>query len=302
MVHTIIVTYNGMQWIDRCMRSLMESLHPAPAIVVDNGSSDGTCEYLEQHFPDVVLARPGKNLGFGAANNIGLRMAMEAGADHAFLLNQDAWVQPDTIGRLVQASKDHPKFGVLSPMHLNGSGDALDRSFSNYLAPQRCPGIYSDLALGRAHLEPYALPMVNAAAWLITSACLNTVGGFNPSFFHYGEDDNYAHRVAFHGLKMGVLATAWIHHDRDQEGKNSYFEPGLLAARRLRIVSADPNKDLRPFQEMRNLRLSMVRDILSLQRTAYHVDKERYRLLRRSVDPGVLANRTRSMAVGPTFL
>ena len=93
----IVVTYNGMEWIDRCLDSLLCSTLRPDVFVVDNGSTDGTQEYVHSHFPEVFFRQNETNLGFGRANNIGLRFAIEGGYSHVYLMNQDAWVEPDTI-------------------------------------------------------------------------------------------------------------------------------------------------------------------------------------------------------------
>jgi len=90
-VSVIIVSYNFEQWIDRCLGSLRRSTSPISVIVVDNGSKDKTTQIIEKNYPEVHLIKTGANLGFGKANNIGIRYAMEQGADYFFLLNQDAW-------------------------------------------------------------------------------------------------------------------------------------------------------------------------------------------------------------------
>lgn len=69
---TIIVTYNGMKWIDKCIHSVISPSIKSDIFVVDNASSDGTPDYIAKNFPTVLLTRSSKNLGFGAANNIGL--------------------------------------------------------------------------------------------------------------------------------------------------------------------------------------------------------------------------------------
>ena len=93
-IFTVIVTYNAMQsnWIDKCLRSLQNSTIASTAIVVDNGSTDGTCEYVPNTFPDAVWLPQNKNLGFGQANNIGIRYALKNNADYILLLNQDATI------------------------------------------------------------------------------------------------------------------------------------------------------------------------------------------------------------------
>lgn len=222
-VFAIIVTYNGLTWIDKCISSLYASTLPLEILVIDNASTDLTVENIEKKFPKVCIIRQDLNHGFGQANNIGLRKAYDMGADYVFLLNQDAWIESNTIENLVKIAEENKTFGILSPIHLNGSGSALDYNFSKYISPEKCKNLYSDIYTGNIKKTPYEALFVNAAAWLISRNCLATVGGFNPLFFHYGEDDNYVHRLNFHGFKLGVVATTRIFHDRENQEISTYF-------------------------------------------------------------------------------
>lgn len=123
---TIIVTYNAMKWIDRCIGSLQQSTIPTDIFIVDNGSTDGTIDYIRHHFPEVRLSVQKQNLGFGQANNIGLRLAISEQYDYVLLLNQDAWIASDMLQQLLDAADGQ---SLLSPVHLNGQGTALDRNF-----------------------------------------------------------------------------------------------------------------------------------------------------------------------------
>ncbi len=216
-VYTIIVTYNGMTWIDKCLSSLVASSYPTTIIVIDNGSTDNTVEFVREKFPQARLIATGKNLGFGQANNVGLEMVLEEGAGHAFLLNQDAWVEKGTIGELVAMQTKQPQYGILSPVHLNGAGTALDGYFADYLLQSDIKPQLSAWLLDKPLDGPAVIStsFVNAAAWLISADCLRKTGGFDPIFFHYGEDVNYTQRVLFHGFKIGVDTKARICHDRE---------------------------------------------------------------------------------------
>ena len=92
-IFAIVVTYNGMRWYDRCFGSLRNSDMPVETIVIDNASTDETVSYIKEHFHEVCLIESKENLGFAKANNIGIKRALDNGADYVFLLNQDAWVE-----------------------------------------------------------------------------------------------------------------------------------------------------------------------------------------------------------------
>ena len=96
-VVTIIVSYNGIKWIDNCLSSLINSNVKTDVIAVDNGSTDGTLAYLKQCKWLTYLHASEENLGFGKANNIGLEIAHRKKYKYIFLLNQDAWVESNTL-------------------------------------------------------------------------------------------------------------------------------------------------------------------------------------------------------------
>ncbi len=242
-VYIVIVTYNPKKWIDRCFSSLRESSIPLKTIVIDNLSSDGSQGVIQEKYPEVDFIDAQQNLGFGKGNNIGIKKAYDAGADYVFLLNQDAWIENDTIVKLVEMANQNPEYGVISPMHLNGNGSSLDYNFSYYIAVGLSKILFSDMYLNTYENKIYSQKFVNAAAWLLTRKCIENVGGFNPSFFHYSEDDNYCQRVLYHGFKIGVVPMARIYHDRDSKIKGVYFTNFQLNFKREMIAElSNPNK------------------------------------------------------------
>ena len=205
-----------MQWIEKCIHSLISSSIPVEIVVIDNGSKDQTIKFVRDNFPYVSMVETGKNNGFGFANNIGLKIARANNADFVFLLNQDAWVEKDTIVNLITAQKENPEFGIISPLHMNGSGSALDLYFRNYLIASSSIEFVSTEKYNQSGKKNLInAKFVNAAAWLISKSCLTRTGDFDPIFFHYGEDWNYIHRAIYWGFKVGICSRARIYHDRE---------------------------------------------------------------------------------------
>ncbi len=202
-VFVIIVSYNGEKWLEKNLSSLKNSIYPVKTIVVDNNSSDASSEIIRS-FQDVQLINSKENLGFGLANNLAMKEALSKDADYLFLLNQDTWVFPETIGNLVSAAEEYNNFGILSPLHYSGNEVVLDESFETYWNRkiQTFDGKIDEV------------PFVNAAAWLIPRRVVEKVGYFEPLYRHYGEDRNYATRVLFHNFKIGIVTNANICHDR----------------------------------------------------------------------------------------
>lgn len=203
-IHIIIVTYNAMKWAERCFTSLRKSSVPVKCYVIDNGSTDGSQEYIKKHFPEVDFTQSEINLGFGKANNIGIEKAYKDGADFFYLMNQDAWLYPDSMEKMLEIYDNHPnpsEIGIISPIHVDGTEKHMDIFLDQYIAKNyEKTRMISDLYFQT--LKPYyEISFVNAAHWLLPKKTIETIGGFNPYFFHYGEDDEYVNRIHFHQKK-----------------------------------------------------------------------------------------------------
>lgn len=241
-VFAVVVTWNGMRfdWLDKCLGSLQTSTVPIKTIVVDNGSTDGTVDYIRNNFTEIITIENEQNLGFGQANNRGLKKALELGGQYFFLLNQDAWVNPDCVEKLTIHLKNNADYGIVSPIHLNGTGDSLDPFFASLMNSEKCPNFYSDFVLAKVKNEVYECEFINAAAWLMSRECVRKVGGFSPAFFHYGEDDNFVQRLKYKGLKIGVLACTHIFHDKKNSTTSAHSDNKEFRRRMIKLILSHP--------------------------------------------------------------
>lgn len=215
-IYVIIVTYNAMKWIDRCLSSVITSTIKSKIVVIDNNSTDNSVEYIKENFNEVIILPNNKNLGFGKANNLGIKYALDNNCDYVYLLNQDAWVEKDTFEILINSAKQNKEYGILSPLQVTANKTYLDKNFSKYCSSMYCNSLIDDLLLKKDRIQDiYKIDFVMAAHWLITKDCLKIIGGFNPSFPHYGEDENYIHRLTFHKLKVGICPKTSAVHDRE---------------------------------------------------------------------------------------
>ena len=238
-VFVIIVTYNGRYWYDKCFSSLRESSVPVTTVVVDNASTDGSVPYLREHFPEVVILESKENLGFGKANNIGMRYALDHGCDFVFLLNQDTWIETDSIMGLIRIHQSYPGYGILSPMHLKADGRSLYIQIEDGNTDHGNKFL-SDCYFGTLE-DVYTFTYVNAAAWLLPRVTLEKVGGFDPMFIHYGEDDDYLNRIRYHGLKLGLCPKSQIVHDH-QASVNPLVNSRLRRYQTLLVRFLDLNR------------------------------------------------------------
>lgn len=204
----VVVCYNGMRWLERCLDSVESSSVKADLFVFDNGSSDGSADFVSGRYPLACLKRSSENLGFARANDIGLRYALSHGYDFVYLLNQDAWVLPETFERLMGAFGTG-RWGIVSPMQMRADMTNPDKRFRrHYHGPMEPSG------------EVLPVRFMMAAHWMLSVECVRKTGLFSPAFNHYGEDNNYCDRVRYHGFGVGVLPSAVAVHDRQARKVN----------------------------------------------------------------------------------
>lgn len=212
-VAVVIVTFNAETLIEACLDALRMHAPEAWIVVVDNASTDQTCRIISQGYPAVYLLKNRHNIGFGRGNNLGIRVALQQGAAHILLLNQDALVTPGALSALTRHLDEHPQAGIAAPLQVTRDPASLEprtlrgylqRHFTAYLA-ESCMG------RSRAWYEGFG---VNAAAWCVRSETFLRCGGFDPVFFMYGEDDDLLARWAYHGVAFHLVPAARIVHLR----------------------------------------------------------------------------------------
>jgi GT2 family glycosyltransferase len=167
--------------------------------------------------------------------------------------------------------------GVISPLHLNGKGNAMDANFLEYFLRSGSVREWAESGLLEKDLPSIVrTDFVNAAAWLVSADCLRNVGGFDPIFFHYGEDDNYAQRVRYWGFDMAVLTGTRIRHDRESR-RGAVTLPQQMKKEWVRILIWACNvrrKGYRTFIVRRTLRHGMqallAASMLKMPLSGYH--------------------------------
>lgn len=234
----IVVTHFGEFFIERCLKSILNFENPL-IIVVDNNSKDKTISIIEEKFKLVNLIKLNGNIGFGKANNIGIRKAKELGAKYIYLLNQDSYLHSGSIKNMVDLIDSNPDLAILSPIHLSGNLEKLDYLFQIYLNPNDTQELINDAVL--RNLKPlYYSKFINAAAWLVPVWVFEKFGMFHPIFDHYGEDLDFILRVRKAGYKIGVSTNHFISHDRPQK-KSGNIELKKIELKRRQLLAEYTN-------------------------------------------------------------
>lgn len=272
-VYTIIVAYNGVNWLQKCIDSLLASSFITQIIVVDNCSVDSTLSLLSSEYTDKIqVIKNTANVGFGQANNIGISFALKNNADFVFLLNQDAFVQDNTIDKLLDLAIQNPTYGVISPIQLNYEGDDLEQYFKYFIQKNAAVEMFTDVLLRKNIKSVYQVPFVQAALWFIPAKIFIEIGGFDPIFFHYGEDNNFCQRVLFHEYNIGIASDIFAYHQGTKIMDNSSIENFsvlyfLSLEKKLKMYYADINFCLTPnIIKIAKIKLvkSIVKSILKL--------------------------------------
>lgn len=298
----IVVTFKGQRWYERCFTSLRNSSIPVQVVVVDNASGDGTVEFIKDRFPEIHLIESMENLGFGRANNQGMRYALDHGCDCVFLLNQDAWVEPDTFERLIDIHQRHPEYGILGPVQVNAEKTkVLDGVLQFLVNPDNVnKQMFSDFVMGTID-EVYPVAEINASAWLLPRKTLETVGGFDPLFLHYGEDWNYLSRVLYHKLKVGLTPHIQVVHDCEQhvdrpKGYTMEFEKWLL------IRSADLlYPDTQVDDMIKQYRRTALIKLLTFHKSTFKENYHAWHFLKRHKE-SVIRSREQNVKIGANWL
>jgi GT2 family glycosyltransferase len=203
----VVVTYDALPWIEQCLASLSGT----PTVVVDNGSGDGTVELVRSRFPDVDVVES-ENRGLAAGWNIGIR---RAASRYVLLLNSDAWLVGDALGRLVTFADRRPEAAVVAPRLLNQDG-SLQRSvrgfptlwrlateyfFLRKLAP-RSPVLNGFYAGGFDHDEVREAEFVMGACMLVRRSAIDQVGLLDEDFFLFSEETDWCYRFRRAGWQV----------------------------------------------------------------------------------------------------
>ncbi|WP_245701113.1 glycosyltransferase [Sanguibacter gelidistatuariae] len=215
-VEVVVVAYGSPHLLDRTLAPIAQSF---PIIVVDNSSNQvirRLCERYGARYID-----PGRNSGFAAGVNEGLRAMLNPDAD-VLLLNPDAVVQPQDVRRLQQALRSDPDLASVGPTQVDEHGAA---SRVIWPFPSPAGSWLTTIGLGALHRRE---DFVIGSVLLIRGQALADVGGLDERFFLYAEETDWARRARHAGWHHGVVTTATAMHvgggtSDDTRLRDTYF-------------------------------------------------------------------------------
>ena len=238
----IIVNYNVKYYLDQCIRSVLRAFEemntPAEIIVVDNHSADGSVDYLEKRYPQMLypmvrFVRSAHNLGFARANNIAIRQSR---GEYVLLLNPDTIVGEDTLKASVDFMDAHEDAGAVGVRMLGAQGRRAMESRRGLPTPMVsffkmlgfCNRWPHHRLFGKYYMgylpwdEPCQIEVVSGAYCMLRRKALDEVGLLDEDFFMYGEDIDLSYRVLKGGYHNYYLPVDILHYKGESTQKSSF--------------------------------------------------------------------------------
>ena len=183
----IIVTLKSENIIHECIKSINQNV---PIIVVENSNNQKFQKDLESQYKNLKCILSGSNIGMGAGNNIGIKLAK---TDYVYILNPDATLETNTLEEIFLASKKIPDFSILSPAN-------TDLDFPNYKK------------ISKENNEPFQVEYVDGFSMLINKKKFKENNYFDKNFFLYLENNDLCLRTTRAGGTIFIIPTARVNH------------------------------------------------------------------------------------------
>ncbi len=205
----IIPNYNGKQFLESCFVSLENQDNSFEVVVIDNGSNDGSVEYIKENYPDFTLIENSENLGFSKAVNQGINISH---SKYVFLLNNDIELGLNCISNLLKCIKsDENIFAAASKMIQYNDRSKIDDAGDEYtifgwtkkVGNGKSPDLYT---------QEREIFSACAGAAIYRRSVLNKIGLFDENFFAYMEDVDISYRARIHGFKCVYCSDAVVYH------------------------------------------------------------------------------------------
>jgi GT2 family glycosyltransferase len=220
---TIVVNWNGRSHLERCLYSLTEqSLRGCEIVVVDNGSEDGSVEWIRKRFGEqIAVVSHNTNLGYAAGLNTGIRVAR---GRYIFALNNDTEVAVECLETLVEAADRDPTVGACAPKILSYDNRTVIDNVGHLLYPD-------GLSRGRGRLEvdrgqydrTEDILLFSGCAVLLRREMLADIGLFNEELFAYCDDTDLGLRAQLAGWRCRSVPGAVVYHK--YSGSSAHYSP-----------------------------------------------------------------------------
>lgn len=226
-ISVIIVNYNVRYFLEQCVLSIKAASKnfQVEIIVVDNNSTDESCEMLQKTYPEIILIKNTENSGFSKANNQAVECAK---GEYVLLLNPDTVIAEDVLEKLFKLNKSKSNIGISGVKLIDGQGAFSPESKRGIPTPQatftKLFGI-SSKSTGKyyaTHLKPNdsgVVEILSGSFMFLKKEIYLEIGGFDETFFMYGEDIDLCYRVLLKGYQNYYLGEAKAIHYKGESTK-----------------------------------------------------------------------------------
>ena len=212
-VSIIIPNYNGQKYLGDCLDSLHRLDFPRDMyeiIVVDNASSDGSREFIAATYPDVVLVKAEKNLGFASGCNLGIK---HSSGEYIVLLNNDTVVDSNWLRELVAVADTDPEIAIVGSKLLFKHDPSLIQNAMSYLTDRGDGGDMATYQPDEGQYDTIREGMaVCGASMLIKRTLIEDIGALDDDFFAYYEDMDLCYRTRLYGKKIVFAPKSVVYH------------------------------------------------------------------------------------------
>ncbi|HSX11308.1 MAG TPA: glycosyltransferase family 2 protein [Chlamydiales bacterium] len=210
----LLLNWNGKKDTLECLASLEKVTYSNfQAIVVDNGSTDGSVAALRAAYPSLPILETGANLGFAGGNNAGIEWCLRHHAEWILLLNNDTTVAPDFLNAFMAAAEQEPRAKILGAKILRYSQPKVIDHLGGYWSPQIAE--FTSPESGQCD-HPYCnmqrVDYVCGAALLMHRSVPETIGLLEPKFFLFWEETDFCYRARKAGFETWTAPEARIWH------------------------------------------------------------------------------------------
>jgi GT2 family glycosyltransferase len=215
-VAIIVLTWNGKALTLGCLASLsLLRYDDLLIVVVDNGSADGTSDAIREIYEDQVhVIVNGENLGFSRGNNLGIRYALDHGARHVLLLNNDTVVDPNLIRHLVDAMQRGPDIGIVGPkIYYEEPPNQIWSAGGEVFLARGTARHIGIREIDRGQYEsPRDVDYVSGCALMARREVFEAIGDLDPAFQAYFEDTDFCMRARRSGFRIVYVPAGVVWH------------------------------------------------------------------------------------------
>ncbi|KKQ67139.1 MAG: putative glycosyltransferase [Candidatus Daviesbacteria bacterium GW2011_GWA2_38_24] len=238
-VSVVIPNWNGKEFLKACLKSLeSQTFKNFEVIIVDNGSTDRSAQYIKKYFPKFKVIKLPKNIGFSPAVNIGIK---DSQGEYIVLLNNDTKVDKDCLKQLVKCADVYPEVGMVAAKMLQFYNPDLIDSAGDFVD---AVGHASNIGYGEKDGEKFneskEIFLVTGGGALIKRKVFEKVGLLDDEYFAYFEDVDFCLRAQMQGFK------AW-------------FEPMAIISH-IHKATSSRNKSFTEYLQFRNMTINIIKN------------------------------------------